>query len=191
MSESLLSYLPNSSNLRSSTILALNKAVNIRSLIELYDGDVSILQTPDRAHDLYLELSSEPGEEEIYSSPRIGLDLARATDSADFRVQYIDKRYRFFIRSNLLKSAGRGQTFLGLYLHCSNQNIEARTRFISEKMGVSVKHVQQYTEAYETGLKNVLLEKYIGKKGNLSVSEWLKMAGALEKMKASLANPSI
>lgn len=164
---------------RSSTILSFNGASNIRALVELYEGDVSILQSP-REHDLYLRLSPTHNTL-IYASPRIGLDLARASETNDPRVLYIDKPYRFFSRPEALKVAGRPQTFLALYKHFTDkEDIISR--------GFSTKVVDQYIEAYEGG-KQQRLDKWLGKKGSLSPAQWLSMAGALESnRKRSLAS---
>lgn len=160
----------------SSTILSINEVENIRTLVELY-SDISILPSSlARENDLYLSLTSSANEQ-IYASPRIGLDLSRASDSSDPRVEYINKPYRFFVKPELLK-AGRPQTFLGLY-----HSGLAEEEIVSK--GFSKKIVKQYMEAFESG-KVTGLDQYLGKKGSLSPTNWLRMAGALEATREQL-----
>ncbi|KAG8997761.1 hypothetical protein FRB94_007483 [Tulasnella sp. JGI-2019a] len=128
---------------------------------------------------------------ELFTSPRIGLDLSNASDSAA-RLEMVDKPYRFFIQPHLLTANGRAHTFFGIF---RAKKVTAKPPYtdlvstIALLTGLSESATRRYIQFYLEG-QDTQVEAYVGTKGkgvSGSSEKMLKMLGALEKRREDRA----
>jgi len=78
--------------------------------------------------------SKPPKAPQIFSSPRIGLDLSHPGTTGPkvrplhSRIRFLPRRYRYFRDPDSLTANGRPQTFLGVFNHCLQALIEAKQK---------------------------------------------------------------
>ncbi|KAG8988937.1 hypothetical protein FRB94_000320 [Tulasnella sp. JGI-2019a] len=122
---------------------------------------------------------------ELFTSPRIGLDLSNPSDSAA-RLEMVDKPYRFLIRPHLLTANGRAHTFFGIF---RAKKVTSKPPYanlagtIARLTGLSESATRRYIQFYLEG-QDTQVEAYVGPKAkgvSGSPEKLLKMLGALEK----------
>jgi hypothetical protein len=139
----------------------------------------------------------------IYFSPRIGLDLSHpgttghGTVPLHPRIQFLPRRYRFFVHPEWLTANGRSQTFLGVlrpsissassYSEGLKNSSLSRTiaGLTAIKEMTAAKYLGDYVAGREAGLQ--LIDSFIGEKGkgaSSSPATYLKMMGALSNMES-------
>ncbi|KAF4619759.1 hypothetical protein D9613_004733 [Agrocybe pediades] len=205
-------------------ILAASGANGIKDLVDnKWHADISAFNHPQAGSDsstsprtdmrgtrLYLKAvrARTEGEQKIYCSPRIGLDLSHpgTTNSTTLplhpRIRFLPRRYRFFLHPELLTANGRPQTFLGVLdslvppAETPSDELVARikkpslskdiARIVGIKEGTSAKYLKDYVAGTEGGA--VLLNEFIGTKGkgaSSSPATYLKMMGAISMLNIS------
>lgn len=122
----------------------------------------------------------------IHTSPRIGLDLANASDSSN-RISFVDRPYRYFIRPDLLASKGRVHTFAGIYASLKSSGLSPLMlqAAVAKASGLSESVVGKYVQFFQAGLK-MKVETFVGQKGKgvgSSPERYLAMLGALHKQR--------
>lgn len=127
----------------------------------------------------------------IYRSPRIGLDLSNPGIPTDHpqdhpRVQFVARRYRYFVHPHLLTANGRGQTFLGVYQHCTEDaHLEDDDEILEEIVrltGLKTRTAEKYLAEYRFGLEEAQLKMFLGAAGkgvSASSTNFLHMMGTL------------
>lgn len=138
----------------------------------------------------------------IYFSPRIGLDLSHpgttghGTVPLHPRIQFLPRRYRFFVHPEWLTANGRSQTFLGVLRSSISSSSYSEglkksslSRTIAGLTGIkevtAAKYLGDYVAGREAGLQ--LIDSFIGEKGkgaSSSPATYLKMMGALSNMES-------
>ncbi|KAG8862904.1 hypothetical protein FRB96_000322 [Tulasnella sp. 330] len=122
---------------------------------------------------------------QLFTSPRIGLDLSNPHDAAA-RLEMVDRPYRFFIQPRLLTANGRGHTFLGVFQAKKKMSKHSGARLVAEiarTTGLSESAAGRYMQFYLAG-RETHIQAYVGEKGkgvSGSPEKLLKMMGALEK----------
>jgi hypothetical protein len=162
------------------------KAAQSSSLTDLvgtlWNGDTSAFgdESPSR---MFLRPVSTTSSKTapIYTSPRIGLDLARIQTAAEAtsnhpRVQYVARPYRVFRHPQLLGPV-RPQTFYGLF-SLPRAQIADVLGMKPTQVATFAGHVADGQRAGKAGIKEFVGEK--GKGAAPSVQRFLKMAGVLE-----------
>lgn len=127
----------------------------------------------------------------IFRSPRIGLDLSSPEIPMDHpqshpRVQFVARRYRYFVHPHLLTANGRGQTFLGVYQYCTEEaQLEEGGESLEETVrltGLKTRTAEKYLADYRFGLADTQLKKFLGAAGkgaSASPTNFLHMMGTL------------
>jgi hypothetical protein len=134
------------------------------------------------------EQASPPPQ--VYSSPRIGLDLSHpgTAPSRDHpRVQFVRRAYRFFVHPELLVKNGRAQTFLGIFIAMKRTlGDSAKENVIldatAKAMGSGVEVVRKYLVEYQAGRSKGDIAAFVGVKGKgvgASAPKYLRMQGIL------------
>lgn len=139
----------------------------------------------------------------IYFSPRIGLDLSHpgttghGTVPLHPRIQFLPRRYRFFVHPEWLTANGRSQTFLGVLSpfvsssssYSAGLKKSSLAKSIAGLTGIkevtAAKYLGDYVAGREAGLQ--LIDSFIGEKGkgaSSSPATYLKMMGALSNMES-------
>ncbi|KAG8888871.1 hypothetical protein FRB99_004071 [Tulasnella sp. 403] len=122
---------------------------------------------------------------QVYTSPRIGLDLGNRSESAA-RIHFVDQPYRYFIQPNVLTVNGRIQTFSGLFRKLKVGKKPPYLQVVGKIVsltGLQENVVKRYISFYEAG-KAKSLDLYVGPNGrgvSSSPEKFLGMLGALEK----------
>lgn len=128
---------------------------------ERWNGDTSAFPSKDpnaplAKYTLHLEpRGAKATAPEIYSSPRIGLDLSHpGTTSAKVRphhsrIRFLPRLYRYFREPHLLVANGRCQTFVGVVQHCAKGLAKPKHRYVQEE--VTAKSPE---EEFSDALKN-------------------------------------
>ncbi|KAI0076947.1 hypothetical protein K474DRAFT_1597086 [Panus rudis PR-1116 ss-1] len=197
-------------------ILRSNKASSISELVDKrWGGETSaLLSQADSAgsstgstssYRMYFRPKSSTKLEtmpQIYTSPRIGLDLSQVQTTSSLsdypshpRVKFVSLPYRYFIHPALLTSNGRGHTFLAVYrcylsrLELSDpvQRLDSNiVEEIAKTAGLKEETVQKYAAEYYTGYTDGKLGSYIGKAGKGAASSpvgFLRLMGVLRRIK--------
>ncbi|EIN10844.1 hypothetical protein PUNSTDRAFT_31796, partial [Punctularia strigosozonata HHB-11173 SS5] len=168
-------------------------------------GDTSALSPSPHFPRLYLQgrPPAERSSAQIYTSPRIGLDLAHPGTTAYVghpRVSFVSRAYRYFVHPEKLTANGRIQTFLGVLAHhlCRGVKNPSRrvpveellsglkdpeaSRYICATTGLKMATVERYLAEYEAGLEKGDLAKFTGPVGKGvagSPARYLRMVGTL------------
>ncbi|EEB92844.1 hypothetical protein MPER_08584 [Moniliophthora perniciosa FA553] len=158
-----------------------------------WKGDISAFRNEAEGDRMFWKEipTSELGEIQIYRSPRIGLDLSHpgtSPESSHPRVEFLGKRYRYFVQPNLLTANGRPQTFLGVLKHVAPPS-EGGSRCLSRKRmteltGITDQSVTNYLGYYLEGYDKGSLKGFVGPAGKgagSSPATYLRMMGAVAK----------
>lgn len=195
-------------------LLRLSGAPSVAALVTaLWDGDTDAFPSDGPPRDggdargasLRLRAVDAPrARRTIYRSPRIGLDLSHAsiplpsggsTDATlrHARTAFVARRYRCFVRPELLTANGRGQTFLGVYDSLSDADRQGPGERVAGRlagaMGLSRKTgsaatVLKYLRSYEDG-RGMALKRFVGGAGKgagASPAPFLQMMGCLDAL---------
>jgi hypothetical protein len=192
-------------------LLRASKASSITDLVtNKWNGETAALHSAASAsasdHPVHATLqlvldSSDPSSDrqglQIFSSPRIGLDLSHpsipipATDAGTEltlkhpRPNFIARRYRFFVKPELLIANGRGHTFLGVYhtltspITSNKGNLES---ILVKITGLKLATVEKYLREYHKYAKSRSIKPFVGSRGKGAGSSPLtaiQMFGAL------------
>ncbi|KAI4523778.1 hypothetical protein K525DRAFT_195592 [Schizophyllum commune Loenen D] len=192
---------PNSSEVISGPSLLVDKIVSLSGASDLVDlveskwaGDTSAF-TPRGLFLRPREDSACSGHRDICRTPRVGLDLSKAS-----RAVYVAKAYRYIASfDSPLKS--KAQTFAGAVYHCcysptrpeggipvlasevsKSLHDPALTERLVKLTALSTTVAARYLKDYLAGFDNGSVESFVGKKNVASSpSAYLTMVGALHR----------
>ncbi|ESK87714.1 hypothetical protein Moror_1845 [Moniliophthora roreri MCA 2997] len=159
-----------------------------------WNGNISAFRNEEKGDRMFwrqVPTSELGGEIQIYRSPRIGLDLSHPGTSPEAshpRVEFLGRRYRYFVEPNLLTANGRPQTFLGVLKHAAplsggGSRCLSRKR-MTELTGITDQSVANYLGYYLEGYDKGSLKGFVGPAGKgagSSPATYLRMMGAVAK----------
>ena len=170
-------------------LLRCSRSPDISELTEKWFGEISAFRAPSSENPasipaaLFIGSKQTHTSSQIYKSSRIGIDLSN-TSSADRRMQYVCKPYRYYILPRLLTANGRGQTFLGVYDHCVD-SLQVSKSALAGKIvsltGLQPQTVDKYLKAYRDARASGELQPFIGPGGKGAASSpvpFLQLVGA-------------